>query len=313
MKLQLYVPDGRYDPWIAGFAEALPEARCATWEDSRGEPADYAVVWRPPVEMLRGRSDLKAVFNLGAGVDGILRLRDEAPDALPAGVPIVRLDDAGMAAQMAEYVAHAVLRYFRKLDAYEAQQRAGNWKFLKPHRRADFTVGVMGVGTLGTHIARTLAGFGFPVRGWSRTARVIEGVSGFYGDAGQAPFLDGLRVLVNVLPLTPQTENILNAGLFARLARGAYVINVARGQHLVEEDLLAAVQSGQVGGATLDVFRTEPLPAEHPFWQEPRITITPHISALTLREDSITQIAGKIRALRAGQPIAGVVDVQRGY
>lgn len=313
MKLQLYVPDGRYDPWTEGFAEALPEAQCVTWEDSRGEPADYAVVWRPPVEMLRGRTDLKAVFNLGAGVDGILRLRDEAPDALPAGVPIVRLDDAGMAAQMAEYVTHAVLRYFRKLDAYETGQRAGTWKFLKPHRRADFTIGVMGVGALGTHIARALAGFGFPVRGWSRTARAIEGVSGFYGDAGQAPFLDGLRVLVNVLPLTPQTENILNTGLFARLAQGAYVINVARGQHLVEEDLLAAVQSGQIAGATLDVFRTEPLPAEHPFWQEPRITITPHISALTLREDSIAQIAGKIRAMRAGQPIAGVVDVQRGY
>ncbi|NUT16153.1 MAG: glyoxylate/hydroxypyruvate reductase A [Cupriavidus sp.] len=313
MKLQLYVPDGRYEPWIEGFAEALPEATCVTWDDSRGEAADYAVVWRPPVEMLRGRTDLKAVFNLGAGVDGILRLRDEDPQALPAGVPIVRLDDAGMAAQMAEYVTSAVLRYFRRLDDYAAQAHAGKWKFLKPHRREDFTIGVMGIGTLGTHIARTLAGFGFPVRGWSRTARAVEGVVGFHGDAGRAPFLDGLRVLVNVLPLTPQTENILNGELFGKLAQGAYVINVARGQHLVEADLLAAVQAGQVAGATLDVFRTEPLPAEHPFWQEPRITITPHISALTLREDSIAQIAGKIRALRAGQPIAGVVDLQRGY
>jgi glyoxylate/hydroxypyruvate reductase A len=313
MKLQLYVPDGRYDPWIEGFAEALPEAECLAWEDSREASADYAVVWRPPVEMLRGRTDLKAVFNLGAGVDGILRLRDEDPEALPAGVPIVRLDDAGMAAQMAEYVTHAVLRDFRKFDAYDAQQRAGMWKFIKPNRRADFTIGVMGVGTLGAHIARTLAGFGFPVRGWSRSARMVEGVVGFHGEAGQVPFLDGLRVLVNVLPLTPETENILNARLFGKLARGAYVINVARGPHLVEEDLLAAVQEGQIAGATLDVFRTEPLPAEHPFWQEPRITITPHISALTLREDSIAQIAGKIRALRAGQPIAGVVDVQRGY
>jgi glyoxylate/hydroxypyruvate reductase A len=313
MKLQLYVPDGRYDPWIEGFAEALPEAECLAWEDSREASADYAVVWRPPVEMLRGRTDLKAVFNLGAGVDGILRLRDEDPEALPAGVPIVRLDDAGMAAQMAEYVTHAVLRDFRRFDAYDAQQRAGTWKFIKPNRRADFTIGVMGVGTLGAHIARTLAGFGFPVRGWSRSARMVEGVVGFHGEAGQVPFLDGLRVLVNVLPLTPETENILNARLFGKLARGAYVINVARGPHLVEEDLLAAVQEGQIAGATLDVFRTEPLPAEHPFWQEPRITITPHISALTLREDSIAQIAGKIRALRAGQPIAGVVDVQRGY
>jgi len=313
MKLQLYVPDGRYEPWIEGFAQALPEARCLTWEGSRGEQADYAVVWRPPLEMLRGRADLKAVFNLGAGVDGILRLRDEDPAALPAGVPIVRLDDAGMAAQMAEYVTHAVLRYFRRLDDYAAQQRAGAWKFLKPHRRADFTVGVMGIGTLGAHIARTLAGFGFPVRGWSRSPKAVEGVQGFHGEAGRAGFLDGLRVLVNVLPLTPETENVVDAALLSRLAKGAYFINVARGQHVVEEDLLAAVQQEQLAGATLDVFRTEPLPPDHAFWAEPRITITPHISALTLREDSIEQIAAKIRALGAGQPIAGVVDLQRGY
>ena len=224
-----------------------------TWEGSRGEPADYAVVWRPPVEMLRGRTDLKAVFNLGAGVDGILRLRDEAPDALPAGVPIVRLDDAGMAAQMAEYVTHAVLRYFRKLDAYAEQERAGNWKFLKPHRRADFTIGVMGVGTLGTHIARTLAGFGFPVRGWSRTARAIEGVSGFYGDAGQAPFLDGLRVLVNVLPLTPQTENILNAGLFARLSTRFGADDIAnKGNFLAKAEAERVLDEDEVPGPLLD-------------------------------------------------------------
>lgn len=313
MKLQLYVPDGRYTPWIEGFAEVLPEAQCLTWEDSQGQHVDYAVVWRPPLEMLRGRTDLKAVFNLGAGVDGILRLRDNDPEALPAGVPIVRLDDAGMAAQMSEYVAAAVLRYFRKLDAYDAQERAGTWKFLKPHRRADFTIGVMGIGTLGSHIARTLAGFGFPVRGWSRSAKTVEGVQSFHGADGQVAFLDGLKVLVNVLPLTPDTEDIIDTGLLYKLARGAYVINVARGQHLVEADLLAAVQDGQIAGATLDVFRTEPLPADHPYWQEPRITITPHISALTLREDSIAQIAGKIRLLAQGKPIAGVVDLQRGY
>ena len=313
MKLQLYVPDGRYEPWIEGFAEALPEAECLKWESSQGEAADYAVVWRPPVEMLRGRTDLRAVFNLGAGVDGILRLRDSDPDALPANVPIVRLDDAGMAAQMAEYVGAAVLRDFRKLDAYAAQAAAGTWKFIKPNRRADFTIGVMGIGTLGAHIARTLASFGFPVRGWSRTARAVEGVQGFHGEAGRHAFLDDLRVLVNVLPLTPETENIIDTDLLHRLRRGAHVINVARGQHVVEDDLLAAVREGQIGAATLDVFRTEPLPADHPFWGEARIAITPHISALTLREDSIAQIAGKIRALGAGQPIAGIVDIARGY
>ncbi|MGY8526302.1 2-hydroxyacid dehydrogenase [Paracidovorax citrulli] len=313
MKVQLYVPDGRYEPWIEGFAEALPEAQCVTWEQSQGQPVDYAVVWRPPVEMLRGRTDLKAVFNLGAGVDGILQLRDADPEALPAGVPIVRLDDAGMGAQMVEYVTHAVLRYFRRMDDFAAQQRAGTWKFLKPNRRADFTIGVMGIGTLGAQIAQALATFGFPVRGWSRSARTVEGIECHAGEQGQAAFLDGLRVLVNVLPLTPETENIIDAGLLARLAKGGYLINVARGPHVVDEDLLAAVQQGQIAGATLDVFRTEPLPAEHPFWQEPRITITPHIAALTLREDSIAQIADKIRALQAGRPIAGVVDLQRGY
>ncbi|MGE6494123.1 2-hydroxyacid dehydrogenase [Cupriavidus metallidurans] len=313
MKLQLYVPDGRYAPWIDGFAEVLPEAQCVTWEDSQGQSVDYAVVWRPPVEMLRGRTDLKAIFNLGAGVDGILKLNAQHPDALPAGVPIIRLDDAGMAAQMAEYVTAAALRYFRRLDVYDAQERAGTWKFQKPHRRADFTIGVMGVGTLGAHIARTLAGFGFPVRGWSRSPKTVDGVQSFHGEDGQATFLDGLRVLVNVLPLTPETQDIIDTGLLHRLAHGAYLINVARGQHLVEEDLLAAVREGQIAGATLDVFRTEPLPADHPYWQEPRITITPHISALTLREDSIAQIAGKIRLLESGKPIAGVVDLQRGY
>jgi len=141
----------------------------------------------------------------------------------------------------------------------------------------------------------------------------VEGVESFHGEDGQRAFLDGLRVLVNVLPLTTETEDIIDTGLLYRLARGAYVINVARGPHLVEDDLLAAVREGQIAGATLDVFRTEPLPADHPFWQEPRITITPHISALTLREDSIAQIAGKIRALAEGKPIAGVVDLQRGY
>ncbi len=225
------------------------------------------MVWRPPVATLRGRQDLRAVFNLGAGVDGILRLRDQDPDALPAGVPIVRLDDAGMAAQMAEYVTAAVLRYFRKLDAYDAQERAGTWKFLKPHRRADFTIGVMGIGTLGAHIARTLAGFGFPVRGWSRSAKAVDGVEivpwrGRPARLPRRPARAGERAAADRRDRGHHRHRpALPPGL------GAYVINVARGPHLVEDDLLAAVRDGQIAGATLDVFRTEPLPADHPFWQ----------------------------------------------
>lgn len=192
-------------------------------------------------------------------------------------------------------------------------QQAKIWRFLKPFDRDAFVVGVLGLGVLGTHIARTLAGFGFPVRGWSRSAKSVEGIDCRAGADALPGFLAGTRVLINVLPLTADTENVLDAALFDQLEAGAYLVNVARGKHLVEDDLLAAVARGQIAGAALDVFRTEPLPADHPFWTEPRIRITPHISALTLREVSIAQIARKIRALEAGEPIAGIVDLQRGY
>ncbi|CAH0445769.1 Glyoxylate/hydroxypyruvate reductase A [Ralstonia syzygii subsp. syzygii] len=313
MHIQIYTPDGEPQPWLDGFAQALPEARLSVWEHGAAQNADYAVVWQPPADMLRGRTDLRAVFNLGAGVDAILGLRQQSPDALPEDLPIVRLDDAGMAAQMSEYVTHAVLRFFRRLDEYERLQQARMWRFLKPFERDAFVVGVLGLGVLGTHIARTLAGFGFPVRGWSRSAKSVEGIDCRAGADALPGFLAGTRVLINVLPLTADTENVLDAALFDRLDAGAYLVNVARGRHLVEADLLAAVARGQIAGAALDVFRTEPLPADHPFWTEPRIRITPHISALTLREVSIAQIARKIRALEAGEPIAGIVDLQRGY
>ena len=313
MHIQIYTPDGKPQPWLDGFAQALPEARLSVWAQGAAQDADYAVVWQPPAEMLRGRTDLRAVFNLGAGVDAILGLRAQSPDAIPEGLPIVRLDDAGMAAQMGEYVTHAVLRFFRRLDEYERQQQAKMWRFLKPFNRDEFVVGVLGLGVLGTHIAKTLAGFGFPVRGWSRSAKHVEGVDCRAGSDALPGFLAGTRVLVNVLPLTADTENVIDAKLLGQLAPGAFVVNVARGKHLVEDDLLAAVRSGHIAGAALDVFRTEPLPADHPFWTEPRIHITPHISALTLREVSIAQIARKIRALEAGEPIAGIVDLQRGY
>ncbi|TMS57110.1 glyoxylate/hydroxypyruvate reductase A [Imbroritus primus] len=313
MKLQLYVPDGRYDPWLAAFRTALPEAALSTWSDTAQEEADYAVVWKPPIDMLRGRRDLKAIFNMGAGVDGILRWHAEAPGALPANVPIIRLDDAGMSIQMVEYVTHAVLRHFRRFDAYDMQQREGRWKFARPYVREDFHIGVMGLGVLGTRIASALVPFGFPVRGWSRTPKQIDGVTCHAGTAQQDAFLDGLQVLVNILPLTPETDGILNAGLMRKLRPGAHLINIGRGDHLVEEDLLEMLRTEQLSGATLDVFRTEPLPAGHPFWQEPRITITPHISAMTLRDDTVVQIARKIRALEAGEPVAGVVDLARGY
>jgi glyoxylate/hydroxypyruvate reductase len=263
--------------------------------------------------MLAARGDLRAVFNLGAGVDAILALEREAPGTLPPGVPLVRLEDTGMAPQMAEYVVHAVLRYLRRFDEYAQLQAEHRWQVLEPHPRESFTVGVLGLGVLGAHVAQAVASFGLPVRGYSRSAREIAGIETYAGPAQFDAFLDGVKVLVNLLPHTPDTHDVLNAKAFARLAEGAYLINVARGAHLVERDLLDALRSGKIAAATLDVFREEPLPSNHAFWREPRITITPHSSALTLRAESVAQIAQKITALTRGEAITGIVDIARGY
>jgi glyoxylate/hydroxypyruvate reductase A len=313
MRILFYMPHSDAGAWLHDFARALPDAALREWQPGDHAPADFAVVWRPPREMFAGRDDLRAVFNLGAGVDAILALEHAHPGTLPRSAQIVRLEDSGMAPQMAEYVTHAVLRYMRRFDEYERQQAERSWKELDPHPRATFTVGVLGLGVLGAHVAKTLASFGLPVRGYSRSAKQIDGVSTYAGDAHFDAFLDGVKVLVNLLPHTLDTRNVLNTRTFAKLAHGAYLINVARGGHLVEPDLLDALARGQLAGATLDVFREEPLPPDHPFWQEPRITITPHISAVTLREDSVVQVARKIEAVMRGETVTGVVDLARGY
>ncbi|MDP1894117.1 MAG: glyoxylate/hydroxypyruvate reductase A [Hydrogenophaga sp.] len=306
MNITFCCTDTKAEPWLAGLRAAFPEATVDVWQPGAAQ-ADVAVVWAPPQRFLDEQQALKALFNIGAGVDALLKLR------LPPGVRVVRLDDAGMSVQMAEYVCHAVIRHFREFDGYEADMKAGKWSYRKPRDRKDFAVGVMGLGVLGERVARALRVFDFPVHGWSRTPKAIEGVFTHSGEVGLETFLSASRVLVNLLPLTPDTQDILNRHTLGRLQPEGYLINVARGAHLVEADLLALLESGHLAGATLDVFRTEPLPPEHPFWQHPQITLTPHTSARTLRDESIAQIAGKIRALEAGQPIAGVVDAIRGY
>jgi glyoxylate/hydroxypyruvate reductase A len=313
MKILFYMPDAEAAAWLHDFARALPHAGLREWQPGDTAPADFAVVWRPPREMLAGRADLRAIFNLGAGVDAILSLEREQPGSLPRNAQLIRLEDTGMAPQMAEYVTHAVLRYLRRFDEYATLQRERRWHVLDPHPRETFTVGVLGLGVLGAHVARTLAAFGLPVRGYSRSAKEVEDIAAFAGEAQFDAFLDGVKVLVNLLPHTPDTANMLNARTFSKLARGAYLINVARGAHLVEADLLDALASGQLAAATLDVFRQEPLPPDHPFWREPRITVTPHMSALTLREESVAQIAGKLLALERGEAVSGVVNIERGY
>jgi len=312
MRILLYRGDGVIEPWARDFAAELPHAETVVWQEGErvapGAHFDYAVLWAPTSALLDQLWNVKAIFLMGAGVDALLKFGDALPP-----VPIVRLGDAGMAEQMADYVAHAVLRYFRRFDDYERQAREGLWRPLELQDKTTFTVGVLGLGKLGVPVVRTLRQLGFPVRGWSRTPKDLPGVACHAGIDQLDEFLAGTRVLVCMLPLTPETSNLLDRARLSRLPEGAYLINVARGALVAEPDLLALIRAGHIAGATLDVFRNEPLPAPHPFWSEPRITITPHISALTLREEAVRQIAAKIKLLEQGETVADVVDLQKGY
>ncbi|NPC58613.1 2-hydroxyacid dehydrogenase [Caenimonas soli] len=306
MRITVCLTESKPAPWLQGLRAALPEAIVEEW--APGAPqADHAVVWAPPQQFLDEQSRLKGIFNIGAGVDALMKLK------LPASAKVVRIDDGGMAVQMAEFVCHALIRHFRELDCYEDDVRHGAWSYRRPRQRVEFPVGIMGLGVLGERVAQAVAHFEFPVLGWSRTPKTVPGVRCYAGQEQFDAFQAATRVLVCLLPLTPETQDIMNARSLSRLMPGGYVINVARGAHLVDDDLIALLDSGHLAGAALDVFRTEPLPEGHPFWRHPKITVTPHTSARTLREESIAQITGKILALERGEPIAGVVDPTRGY
>lgn len=295
------------DRWCAALSALLPQARVEGWRPG-AEPADYAVGWYPESGFFAGQPRLRALFSAGAGVDHLLRHPD-----LPAALPVVRLEDAGMAEQMVEYCLHEVLRLQRRVPDYEALQREGRWQELRALRRDELEVGVFGLGVLGAQVARAFAALGYPVRGYSRSPKAIEGVNCFDEARGLRAFLEGCRVLVLLAPLTPDTRDLFDGQRLAWLPEGAWLVNVARGALVVDEALLAALDSGRLAGATLDVFREEPLPAEHRFWTHPGVRITPHVSAVTLPEISARQVASKIAALERGEPVSGLVLRDRGY
>ena len=307
MKILLQPPRDEAGEWRAALSTALPDAAIAVWPDAPEQP-EYALVWKPPAELFLRVRPAKAIFNLGAGVDVLLAL-----PTLPEGVPVIRLEDAGMAVQMAEYVALAVLRVYREADAYAAQQREGRWQPRRRIAKSGFGVGILGFGVLGRAVASALRPFGFPLRAWSLRRKVSPGVESFAGRAELRSFLAASRVLICLLPSTAETRGLVDGGVFEALPRGAHLVNVARGDIVVDEDLVAALDRGQLAGATLDVFRTEPLPTGHPFWHHPRITLTPHTSAVTLVDDSVAQVADKIRRLERGEPVTGLVDRSRAY
>ncbi len=304
MNILFYTPGNNAADWVAALSRELPRANVSVWPEQE-TAIDYALVWRPPPRLIEDLAGTRAVFNLGAGVDAIPRVR-----AWPQGVPLVRLEDAGMAEQMAEYATYAVLRIYREFAAYESAQAAARWVPRPRRDKRAFGVGVLGMGVLGTRVAQALVAFGFPVTSWSRTRKDVPGVTSHTSEQLDV-FLESCRVLICMLPLTDATRGLLGRRALARLPQGAYVVNVARGALIVEDELLALIDSGHLAGAMLDVFESEPLPAGHAFWHHPAITLTPHISAITSIEQSVRQIAAKIGRLEAGLPISGVVDVVR--
>ncbi|HRN76551.1 glyoxylate/hydroxypyruvate reductase A [Ottowia sp.] len=295
------------DAWLSELRQALPEAHIEPWQPGLPPDYDVALVWSPPQRLFDEQPQLKAVFNLGAGVDKLLALR------LPPALQLLRLEDAGMAVQMAEYVGHALIRHFREFDHYQRQQQAADWSQRPLRSRADFPVGIMGLGVLGARVAQALQQFEFPLHGWSRSGRDLPGVRCFAGDDELEAFLAATRVLVCMLPLTPATHGILNRARLARLQAGAYLINPARGALVVEDDLRALLDSGHLAGATLDVMVEEPLPPQHWLWAHPRVTLTPHISGMTVRADTVRQVAEGVRALQRGEQPRGLVQRARGY
>ncbi len=295
--------------WSTELNKRLPELEVRIYPEM-GDPADitYALAWKPKPGLLKTLPNLKAIFSLGAGVDHLF----SDPD-LPRAVPVVRMVDESLTKRMTEFVAWQVLDAHREGARLRRQQRDKVWEEVMTPLAERRTVGVMGLGVLGSDAARALAGLGFQVRGWSRSEKAIPGVACFHGADGRERFLADCEILVCLLPLTDDTEGIVNADLLAKLPKGAYVINAGRGPHVVDEDLLAALDSGHLRGATLDVFHTEPLPTSSRFWTHEKVFITPHIASLTDADSAADALAENIRRAEAGQPLPNVVDPAAGY
>jgi glyoxylate/hydroxypyruvate reductase len=298
--------------WRAALASELPDAEVDIWGKGRGGSADYAIAWSAPAQDFFVQHDrLKAFFCTGAGVEKLLSSTD-----MPASIPVVRLEDAGMGVQMADYCIYAVLHWLRRRSEYDESQRAHEWKPLPAEDVSDWPIGVFGLGVLGLQVAAAFRALGFNVNGFSRSPHEHAGIRSFAerGGAGDfAAFMRASRVVIILAPLTAATQDRFNRATLALLPPSSYVINVARGGLLVENDLLVLLDSGHLAGAALDVFRNEPLPQDHPFWSHPKVRITPHISAITVIGPSAKQVAEKIRCMERGDAVSGIVDRQRGY
>ncbi len=308
MALIFYSPINPADVWEAALKKHLPDLDFRRWE-APGDPAeiDMALCWKPPAGGLATFPNLAVIFSLAAGIDS-LTADPDLPD-----VPIVRMVEPSLTAGVAEYVLLHVLRHHKDQRRFEAQQQARLWQEHFAPPAATRRVGIMGLGAIGAEAARMLVAVGFAVAGWSRTQKRIDGVESFHGADQLDAFLAGTDILVCLLPKTRATDGILNAALFENLPRGASLINAGRGDQLVEDDLLAALDSGRLSGATLDVFGTEPLPEDHPFWRHPKITVTPHSAGDPFPDVAAKIVAENIGRFQRGEPLPHLYDPRAGY
>lgn len=294
--------------WGRHVAAMAPDLPFRLWPDI-GDPAAvrYLATWVPPDDIAATFPNLELVFSVGAGVDQFDFSK------VPDQVPLVRMLEPNIAESMVEYVSLAVLALHRDLPRFLDQQRREVWKEIQITAAARRRVGVMGLGQLGQAVLERLKAFGFPLAGWNRSPRQIDGVACFDGAHQLDAFLARTDILVCLLPLTDETRGILNSRLFSALPAGAKLVNVGRGGHLVQDDLLAALDSGQLSAAMLDVADPEPLPAGHPFWQHQKIILTPHIASMTNPETAVRFVLDTIARHQRGEPLPGLVDRSRGY
>jgi len=309
MALIIRIGPAREQWWQDHLQSLLPEIECRRWDDP-GDPdeIEYAVVWRPPAGGLKRFRNLKCIVSVGAGIDHIL-----SDPERPRHVPIIRTTGDDLTQRMREYVCLHVLRHHRRLPEIDDIQKSKEWRQTVNPPAYQRRVGIMGLGNLGSDAAATLSVIGFDVAGWTRRPKEIARVENFSGTDDFEPFLARTEILVCLLPLTEATRGILNDSLFSALPRGACLINAARGEHLVEQDLLAALEDGRIDYATLDVFHEEPLPPDHPFWDHPRVLVTPHVASLIDPVAGGAAIAGNLRRFIAGEPVPDLVDLRQGY
>lgn len=296
------------DRWIPGLSRLLPQDRFFTPDNFDPAAIDVALVARPQKGIAGQLKNVKLIQSLFMGVDGLL-----ADPTFPRDKPLSRLIDPGMVAAMVESVTAHVLDYHRHHYVYRANKAQKKWHRLPQYMTNERTIGLLGLGELGTEVSQSLLGFGFKVAGWKRRPAQLPGIEVFSGAGGIDAMLAKSNVVVCLLPLTPDTKGVLNAKAFAAMPKGGAIINVARGGHVVVADAIAALDSGQLAHAYLDVFETEPLPADSPLWAHPGVSITPHTAALTEPRTAIVKVAENIERIRAGQPANNLVDFGAGY